>query len=90
MSVAVGRKTANVGNANVTVISGKSVIVGIAILKAAAGGILKLTDGGISGTLKITVQADDGGVFIPMNVPFNIDIFAAFTGTSARFLIILD
>ncbi len=89
-STANGRITANVGAMDVEVLGRSGTVVGIAVLIADAGGILELRSETSTGPVKVTVQADTGGVFIPMNVHFEDGIFADIAGTTARYLIIFD
>lgn len=85
-----GRRTINVGSGDATVLARGGVVTGVAVLIVAAGGILELRDGGVTGAVKVTIQADVGGVFIPMNVHFKTDIFADINGTTARYIVVFD
>ena len=88
MSVITGRKV-KVVTADGTVQVGGGVVRGIAVTKVGATDTIELKDG-TGGAVRVPAFSASGIIFIPMNVNFNLEIYANVTGTTAEYLIIYD
>jgi len=90
MGLVVTGRVVKAVSADGTLLGRKCTVVGIAIVTVGATDSIELRDGGAAGVIKVPAIDADGIIFIPMNVPFNTDLYANVTGTTARYIVICD
>lgn len=91
MGLVVTGRIAKFVSATGTVKTGRTTVVGIAVVKAIAADTILLRDGGASGVIKVPAFNADSPIFIPMNITFNTDVHATLGGAgTARYLILCD